>query len=137
MMLIDSNIVFSLLLKQNDYKKTEKFFDAIHHLELKVQILDFALYSATLIFTRRGYHKEIKNFLQILGSHKNISIHRLKPEEILESLSRKVNLDFDDKLHYYLAKKKNLTFISYDEDFDKTDLKRLTPAQALEHLKLS
>lgn len=133
-MLIDSNIIFSLLLEQNDYKETEKLFDAIDHLSLKVQILDFALYSATLNFLRRGKDKEIKQFLEILYSSKNIFIYRPKPSEISEALSLKVNLDLDDKLHYYLAKKKNLTLISYDQDFDKTDLKRLTPAQALTRL---
>lgn len=130
-MLIDSNIVFSLLLEQNDYKETEKLFDAIEHLSLKVQILDFALYSATLKFIGRGNDQEIKQFLKILDSSKNIFIYRPKPSEIYEALSLKVNLDLDDKLHYYLAKKKNLTLISFDRDFDKTDLKRLTPAQAL------
>jgi len=135
-MLIDSNILFSLLLKQNDYKKTKKFFNAVEHLGLKVQILDFALYSITLIFTQRKYHKEIKQFLHVLDLSKNISVCHLKPSEISEALSSDVNLDFDDKLHYYLAKKKNLSFISYDSDFDKTDLKRMTPPQALESLHL-
>ncbi len=137
MMLIDSNILFSLLLKQNDYKETEKFFDAIDHLSLKIKILDFALYSMTIIFMGRGLHEEIKDFLRTLDSSKNISVYHPRPSEISEALSLNVNLDFDDKLHYYLAKKKNLTFISYDQDFDKTDLKRFTPAQALKYLNLS
>ncbi|MEK7085512.1 MAG: PIN domain-containing protein [Patescibacteria group bacterium] len=135
-MLIDSNIVFSLLLEQNSYEETERLFDAIEHLSLKVQILDFALYSATLNFLKRGHHQEIKQFLETLNSSKNIFIYRPKPSEISAALSLKVSLDFDDKLHYYLAKKKNLTLVSYDRDFDKTDLKRLTPAQALERLRL-
>ena len=135
-MLIDSNIIFSLLLKQNDYQKTEKFFDAIAHLGLKVQLLDFALYSMTLIMTHRGYHKEIKEFLQGLDVSKNITICHPEAADIAETLALNVNLDLDDKLHYYIAKKKKLTFISYDEDFDKTDLPRLTPGQALAQLRI-
>lgn len=135
-MLIDSNIIFSLLLEQNDYKETEKLFDLISHLDLRVQILDFALYSMVLNFIRRDHCEEIQQFLATLDSSKNISIYRLRPAEISEALSLNVNLDLDDKLHYYLAKKKNLTLISYDKDFDKTDLPRLTPAQALEHLRI-
>lgn len=133
-MLIDSNILFSLLLKQNDYKKTGNFFDAIEHLGLKVQLLDFALYSITLIFIKRKYYKEIKRFLQEIDLSKNISVCHLKPSEIFEALNLNIDLDFDDKLHYYLAKKKKLQLISYDTDFDKTDLKRLTPKEALEIL---
>ena len=133
-MLIDSNIIFSLLLEQNDYRETEKLFDAIAHLSLKVQILDFALYSMVLNFVRKGNNEEIQQFLATLDSSENISIYRPKPAEISEALKITINLDLDDKLHYYLAKKKNLTLISYDQDFDKTDLERLTPAQALKRL---
>lgn len=135
-MLIDSNIVFSLLLKQNDYHKTEEFFDAIDHLRLKVQLLDFALYSITLIMTHRGYHKEIKQFLQGLDASKNIAIYHPKAVEISETLGLSIRLDLDDKLHYHIAKKNKFTFISYDQDFDKTDLERLTPAQTLASLRI-
>jgi predicted nucleic acid-binding protein len=135
-MLIDSNIAFSLLLEQNDYEETNRLFDVIEHFSLKVTILDFALYSMTINFLKRGHCKEIKQFLETLNSSKNISIYRPKPSEISEALSLNINLDFDDKLHYYLAKKKNLSFISYDQDFDKTDLKRLTPTQVLKTLRI-
>lgn len=135
-MLIDSNIIFSLLLEQNDHKETEKLFDLISHLDLRVQILDFALYSMVLNFIRRDHYEEIQQFLATLDSSKNISIYRLRPAEISAALSLDINLDFDDKLHYYLAKKKNLMLISYDKDFDKTDLPRFTPAQALAQLHL-
>ena len=135
-MLIDSNIAFSLLLEQNDYEETTRLFDAIEHFALKVTILDFALYSMTINFLKRGHCKEIKQFLETLNSSGNISIYRPKPLEISEALGIDVKLDFDDKLHYYLAKKKNLQLISYDADFDKTDLKRMTPAEALAQLAL-
>ncbi|MFA4701995.1 PIN domain-containing protein [Pyrococcus kukulkanii] len=41
--------------------------------------------------------------------------------------SKKFNLDFDDAYQYTLAKKYNLKIVSFDSDFDKTDLGRVSP----------
>lgn len=40
-------------------------------------------------------------------------------------------LDFDDAYQYTLGKKFNLQIISYDSDFDRTDYRRMTPADVL------
>lgn len=45
--------------------------------------------------------------------------------------SIRFNLDFDDAYQYYLAKKYNLTVVSFDKDFDRTDLRRKTPGEIL------
>ncbi len=50
-------------------------------------------------------------------------------------LASRVGLDFDDGLQYYYAKKLGASIISFDKDFDKTDLKRLEPASLLESLR--
>ena len=42
-------------------------------------------------------------------------------------------LDFDDALHYATAKKHHFTLVSFDQDFDRTDLPRKTPADILSH----
>ncbi|MFA4669688.1 PIN domain-containing protein [Pyrococcus kukulkanii] len=43
--------------------------------------------------------------------------------------SKKFNIDFDDAYQYVLAKKYSLKIVSFDSDFDKTDLGRLLPSQ--------
>jgi len=40
-------------------------------------------------------------------------------------------LDFDDALHYATTKKHTFTLVSFDQDFDRTDLVRKTPADLL------
>ena len=40
-------------------------------------------------------------------------------------------LDFDDAYQYALAKREQATLVSFDTDFDSTDLVRQTPAQVL------
>jgi len=45
-------------------------------------------------------------------------------------------LDFDDAYQYVVAKHGNVNFVSFDTDFDHTDLPRQTPAQVLAALPL-
>jgi uncharacterized protein len=133
-MLIDTNVLISIILRQNDYKSSVKFFDLLSSHKKKVVILDFAIYSTCLILKRRNELAALKRFPNYLESRPNFSIYRLSLSELSELNQLKINLDFDDSIHYFLAKKNKLQLVSYDRDFDKTDLKRLTPAEALEQL---
>jgi predicted nucleic acid-binding protein len=47
-------------------------------------------------------------------------------------VSTRFNLDFDDAYQYMVAEKYNLTIISFDSDFDRTELKRKTPREVIE-----
>jgi len=40
---------------------------------------------------------------------------------------RAFNLDVDDGIQYYVAKTRSLKLISFDKDFDKTDIERIDP----------
>jgi hypothetical protein len=46
------------------------------------------------------------------------------------SMRSKFNLDFDDAYQYIAASKYHYTIISFDSDFDRTQMGRITPAQA-------
>jgi predicted nucleic acid-binding protein len=49
----------------------------------------------------------------------------------LGETARNLNLDFDDAYQYVLAQRRGLRLVSFDADFDRTPLGRVTPAQAL------
>ncbi len=51
-------------------------------------------------------------------------------------VSARFNLDFDDAYQYVVAEKYNLTIISFDSDFDRTELGRKTPKEVLELFNL-
>ena len=51
-------------------------------------------------------------------------------EDVVQT-GRRFNLDFDDAYQYVVAEKHNLTIVSFDSDFDRTERGRLTPAQAV------
>ena len=54
---------------------------------------------------------------------------------VIEVFAR-FNLDFDDAYQYVVAEKYNLTIISFDSDFDRTELGRKTPREVLELFNL-
>ena len=51
-------------------------------------------------------------------------------------VSARFNLDFDDAYQYVVAEKYNLTIISFDSDFDRTERGRKTPKEVLELFNL-
>jgi len=51
---------------------------------------------------------------------------------LLADKKKRLDLDLDDLIQYTCAQQENLYLVSFDQDFDKTDLKRLEPLQALE-----
>ena len=60
-----------------------------------------------------------------------IEILSAAPEELimLRRTAEKYKLDFDDAYQYMLAEKHQLQIISFDKDFDETELRRKEPAE--------
>lgn len=60
-----------------------------------------------------------------------VQLIRLKVEDMekLVDFSKRFSLDFDDAYQYTLAEKYNLTLVSFDSDFDKTERGRKTPKE--------
>ena len=56
------------------------------------------------------------------------------PDEMEKVINaqKKFSLDFDDAYQYVSAQKNELKLVSFDTDFDKTDLKRFTPSALLD-----
>ena len=50
--------------------------------------------------------------------------------QVLEAID-KFDLDFDDGYQYVIAQQSELTVVTFDRDFDKTDRGRKTPAEIL------
>ena len=63
---------------------------------------------------------------------KGLIIVDLTLEELTAtSLAERIGLDSDDGLQYYFAVKKKAPIISFDKDFDKTDVERLEPHEVI------
>lgn len=55
-----------------------------------------------------------------------MSVYPKDMKKVIEVI-KEYNLDFDDAYQYFLAKNYNLILVSFDKDFDKTNIYRKTP----------
>lgn len=129
MYLIDANIFLEYLMDQKRADEALKFLNAVVKGDLQVYVSRFCLYSIEIILLREKKAEDLEKFLEILAHAKGIKLISTSvadDREILQSM-KKTRLDLDDAINYYICKSLNLKIVSFDSDFDKTDIKRLEP----------
>jgi uncharacterized protein len=100
-------------------------------------VMSYAVHSIEYMLYREGDLTILRTFLELLQSSVGLTVYDSSPAEDLAALAftKKADaafqLDFDDALHYATAKQHNLTLVSFDHDFDRTDLVRKTPVDIL------
>jgi hypothetical protein len=117
-----------LLLEQQKAEEVKTLLQNKNNRELA--ITEFSLYSIGIILCKFGKVPVFEDFLTDVIIDSSIIKICLKSDELksLADSMKKFSLDFDDSYQYVAAKKYNCTLISFDSDFDKTDLTRETPA---------
>src|SRR2546429_195803 len=80
-----------------------------------------------------GALKNVKEFLDNVIQTQGLQIHQTEAieEKDISALTRTLQLDFDDTLQYFVAKKLGAQLVSFDHDFDSTDLQRIEPRALL------
>lgn len=131
MYLIDTNIVLELLL---EHEKANECADFL--IKIPVEnfcISEFSLYSIGIILLRHKMHNAFLDFIKDFFLEGGVRILKLDVEDMekITEVSQQFNLDFDDAYQYVLAKKYELAIVSYDKDFDRTDIKRKTPKEVI------
>ena len=129
MYLLDTNILLEFLLDQ-------KSADDVEHLLRDaapgtLYLSGFSLYSIGIVLIRRKMHDvflRAVNDLLVEGGMRLVRLGARTMPDISEA-SRKYGLDFDDAYQYVAAEKRDLTIVSLDADFDRTERGRRTPAQ--------
>jgi predicted nucleic acid-binding protein len=73
----------------------------------------------------------LARFVQDTFVDGELTIVHLEPEDtdLVINAIKRFKLDFDDAYHHAATGKYSLTLVSFDTDFDQTDLKRKTPAE--------
>ena len=130
MYLVDTNIILELLLDQEKADEVESFLRSTPPHRLYVS--EFALYSMGVILLRREMHDVFLRSVEDLLVTRGIRLVRLglaDMEDVVRA-SRTFNLDFDDAYQYAAAEKCDLTLVSFDRDFDRTERGRRTPGAA-------
>lgn len=126
MYLIDANIVLETLYKRSRWRECYNLLNAVKRGSIRVYMLHSAIHGISAIL---GKPDLVARFLSELTTWRGLTIVDLALDEeaIAAETAGKIGLDFDDGIHYYFARKKNIPIISFDKDFDKTDIKRLEP----------
>ena len=131
MYLLDTNVWLERLLNQARAAEVKQLLDALDSAELDVS--DFSLHSICVILGRSQKLALLDQFSADLFIQGRVALLSVSGADIpsVTTAMQAQRLDFDDAYQYVLAKRNNLTLVSFDTDFDHTDLPRRTPAQVL------
>ncbi|KPL05715.1 twitching motility protein PilT [candidate division BRC1 bacterium SM23_51] len=131
MYLVDTNVWLERLLDQKSSETVGRFLDAIP--SDRLCMTDFAFHSIAVILTRLKRTQALLRLAQdsfVDGAVALISLRREDTRRLVQAIEQ-FNLDFDDAYQYVAAEKHNLTIVSFDSDFDRTERGRKTPAEIL------
>jgi len=130
-LLLDTNVFLEVILRQERAEEAGAVLAAYDRHELFITI--FSLHSVGVPLFREGKHDAFQQFLADMILDVGTAVIALSPEEMqgMASAARKFKLDFDDAYQYVAAEKYGLTIVSFDGDFDRTELGRKTPAEVL------
>ncbi len=127
MYLVDTNVWLERLLDQTRSEEVGEFLDQTpsHHLF----ITDFAFHSIGVVLNRLGRIEALLRFVQDAFIDGAVGLIHLQPQDTqrLVDVIGEWNLDFDDAYQYVAAEKHALTLVSFDLDFDRTELGGKTP----------
>lgn len=122
--LIDSNVWLELLLRQQHADEVRQFLEMVQSDE--ISLTEFTLYSIGIITSRLKKEDVFAAFLSDLLEETGIKRIALSLADLRDLLSamREQDLDFDDAYQYVAARNNDLILVSFDKDFDSTDMKR-------------
>jgi len=135
MFLVDSNC-WMQLVRSREFAPGVRSFLA----EVPARLLfvtDFSVNSIALNMERRKQLNELPGFLSLSTIGADIAIVRLDVDGIRRVVETGVlhGLDYDDAYQYTAAELYGLKLVSFDADFDRTPLGRLTPSAALQQFR--
>lgn len=124
MYLIDTNIFLETLLEQEKSKLVNSFLQ--QNSLNKFSISYFSLCSIGIILSQKKRFSLFQTFVNETIK-KGLTVHSLVANEIdeLVNVMNSLSLDFDDAYQYQVCKKHKLAIITFDKDFEKTDLQKI------------
>lgn len=135
MFLLDTNVFLEHLLNQERADEVTAFFHRVHEQQIPLLCTHYSIHSIESTLSARKEWTKLSDFLSFIEKMASIAVYQtsIPEEQKITQLIAEKNLDFDDTLQYFVAKKNNCeAIISFDKHFDKTDLARKTPADFLE-----
>jgi len=128
MFLVDTNVWLESLLGQERSAEADRFLTDAGAEALA--ITDFSLHSIAIILLRLERADTLDQFLTDIASEPAVAVLSVETLELRRAahLHARFGLDFDDAYQYLATQIYGCTLVTYDADFDRTDLPRTTPA---------
>lgn len=127
--LVDTNIFLEIILEQEKIKDAKDLLNQT--VEHDFFISDYSFHSIGLLLFRKQLHNVFWEFIDDMVIRSGLIIASLDIEDMKQviEVSKKFTLDFDDAYQYTVAKKYGLVLVSFDEDFNRTDLGKKFPSE--------
>jgi len=129
--LLDTNIWLERLLGQAQAEVVAELLDTLSPSDMCMT--DFTLHSIAVICNRLNQREVFIKFVDdvlIDAGVVLVSIPANQMKRVVEIIDL-FRLDFDDAYQYVAAELEKATIVSFDQDFDRTEQRRLTPMQVL------
>jgi hypothetical protein len=129
--LVDTNVWLERLLDQDKSNVAHDFFEAISPENMFVS--DFAIHSIGVILSRLKKNDILIKFLDDLFINGQIEQLTLDASDLLSVVynMKGLELDFDDSYQYTVAKKYELTIVTFDKDFNSKGINKKSPDEVL------
>jgi len=121
-------------LEQDKASDVRRLFENTQGSELF--ITGFSLYSLGIVLFRLKKETVFNDFLSDVLEEAGLCRIVLTTSDLrrVVQVRQRFDLDFDDAYQYAAALKHQLVIVSYDSDFDRTELGRKTPPEALQRV---
>jgi predicted nucleic acid-binding protein len=129
--LLDTNIWLERLLGQGQAEVVAELLDTLSPSDMCMT--DFTLHSIGVICNRLNQREVFIKFVDdvlIDAGVVLVSIPANQMKRVVKIIDL-FRLDFDDAYQYVAAELEKANIVSFDQDFDKTEQRRLTPMQVL------
>jgi predicted nucleic acid-binding protein len=129
--LVDTNLWLERLLDQVRSEEVGQFLERVA--PERLFITDFSFHSIGVVLDRLQQTDVLLQFVRDVFVEGGVTLIRLNPEDTsrLVEIISEAKLDFDDAYQYTAAEKYDLSIVSFDSDFDRTERGRRVPAQVL------
>lgn len=136
MYLIDTNVWLETLLRQMNSVEVETFLNTVP--TDKLVMSDFTLHSIGVILTKLNKKEAFTDFVEDIFENADVTIVSLKPHDLIQLVQNidRFSLDFDDAYQYTCAKKYALEIVTFDRDFNETDIVIYRPRNVSKKFKV-
>ncbi|MDP2753105.1 MAG: PIN domain-containing protein [Nitrospirota bacterium] len=128
---LDTNIFLEVILEQEKAGDSKSLLSKSEDHDFFIS--DFSLHSIGLLLFYRKQHDVFQQFMKDIFIDAGMLLISLSVEDMerVVNMSQKFKLDFDDAYQYVVAEKYGLIIVSFDSDFDRTEIGRKTPEEIL------